>query len=83
MINNQQITNMNQNKTTLLGKYVNGNYKVMLMSDGTKIRYNDLDNLTPEFAESMDVKLTDKCSVGCPFCYEGCTPAGKHSDIMN
>ena len=46
----------------LLGKYQNGNYKVMLLEDGTKIRYNNLDNLTPDFAESMDVKLTDKCS---------------------
>lgn len=66
----------------LLGKYQNGNYKVMLLEDGTKIRYNDLDNLTPDFAESMDVKLTDKCSVGCSFCYEKCTPLGKHSNIM-
>lgn len=74
---------MNQNKPTLLGKYANGNYKVMLLVDGTKIRYNDLDNLTPAFAESMDVKLTDKCSVGCPFCYERCTNDGKHSDIMS
>lgn len=67
----------------LIGKYKNGNYTVMLGEDGTKIRYNDLDNLTPAFAESMDVKLTDKCSIGCPFCYEGSTPNGKHSDIMN
>lgn len=74
---------MKERKIGLIGKYENGNYKVMLMSDGTKIRFNDLDNLTPAFAESMDVKLTDKCSVGCPFCYEGCTPAGKHADIMN
>ena len=68
---------------SLLGKYKNGNYKVALFEDGTKIRYNNLDNLTPEFAESMDVKLTDKCSVGCSFCYEKCTPLGSHSDIMN
>ena len=74
---------MKERQIGLIGKYTNGNYKVMLMSDGTKVRYNDLDNLTPAFAESMDVKLTDKCSVGCPFCYEGCTTAGKHADIMN
>jgi MoaA/NifB/PqqE/SkfB family radical SAM enzyme len=67
----------------LLGKYKNGNYKVMLLEDGTKIRFNNLDNLTPAFAESMDVKLTDKCSVGCIFCYENSSPNGKHSDIMN
>lgn len=74
---------MKERKIGLIGKYTNGNYKVMLLSDGTKIRYNELDNLTPAFAESMDVKLTDKCSVGCAFCYEGCTPTGKHADIMN
>ena len=67
----------------LLGKYKNGNYTVMMLEDGTKIRYNNLDNLTPDFSESMDVKLTDKCSVGCAFCYEGSTPNGKHSDIMS
>lgn len=74
---------MNKNKLNILGRYKNGNYNVMILQDGTKIRYNDLDNLTPAFAESMDVKLTDKCSVGCPFCYEGCTPAGMHADIMS
>ena len=74
---------MKERKIGLIGKYTNGNYNVMLMSDGTKIRYNELDNLTPAFSESMDVKLTDRCSVGCAFCYEGCTPAGMHSDIMN
>ena len=67
----------------LIGKYQNGNYKVMLFEDGTKVRYNNLNNLTPAFAESMDVKLTDKCSVGCIFCYENSSPNGKHSDIMN
>ena len=70
-------------QSMLLGRYTNGNYQVMIMRDGTKIRFNDLDNLTPAFAESMDVKLTDRCSVGCSFCYEGCTPNGKHADIMN
>lgn len=67
----------------LIGKYKNGNYNVQIFDDGTKIRENDLDNLTPDFAESCDVKLTDKCSQGCKFCYEGCTSEGKHSDIMS
>ena len=67
----------------LIGTYKNGNYNVQIFDDGTKIRENDLDNLTPDFAESCDVKLTDKCSQGCKFCYEGCTSEGKHSDIMS
>jgi hypothetical protein len=67
----------------LICTYKNGNYNVQIYDDGTKIRENDLDNLTPDFAESCDVKLTDKCSQGCKFCYEGCTNEGKHSDIMS
>ena len=31
----------------VLAKYENGNYTVILADDGTKIRVNDLDNLTP------------------------------------
>jgi hypothetical protein len=53
------------------------------MSDGTKIRENDLDFLEPAFAENCDVKITDKCDGGCEYCYEGCTPNGKHGDILN
>lgn len=67
----------------LIGKYQNGNYTVSLYDDGTKIRENDLDNLTPAFAENCDVKITNKCDGGCAFCYEGCIPNGKHGDILN
>lgn len=66
-----------------LAHYKNGNYFVDLYDDGTKIRYNDLDNLTPEFAESMDCKITNQCPFGCPMCHEKSTPDGKHGDIMN
>lgn len=67
----------------LLAKYQNGNYTVRLFDDGTKIRMNDLDNLTPAFAESMDVTITEKCNGGCPYCYLGCTEQGKHADLTN
>ena len=67
----------------IIGRYKNGNYMVTLLSDGTKIRENDLDFFEPEFAENCDVKITDKCDGGCAFCYEGCTPNGKHGDILN
>lgn len=62
--------------------YVNGNYKVCILSDGTKIRTTEADDFIPSFAENCDVKVTDKCSQGCPFCYEGCTPNGKHADLF-
>lgn len=67
----------------IIGRYKNGNFHVTLLADGTKIRYNDLDFFDPEFAESCDVKITDKCDGGCAFCYEGCTVNGKHGDILS
>ena len=66
-----------------IAHYKNGNYFVDLYEDGTKVRYNDLDNLTPEFVESMDCKITNRCPMGCPMCHEKSTPDGEHGDIMN
>ena len=67
----------------IIGKYRNGNYAVTLLSDGTKIRETNDNEFIPSFAENCDVKITDKCDGGCPFCYEGCTPNGRHGDILN
>ena len=67
----------------LLGTYKNGNYSVKILSDGTKIRETNADEFIPSFAENCDVKITDKCDGGCPFCYEGCTSNGRHGDILN
>lgn len=66
-------------KPKMLGAYKNGNYNVIILEDGTKIRQTEADEFIPSFAENCDVKITDKCNVGCPFCYEGCTPGGKHA----
>lgn len=62
--------------------YKNGNYVVCIMDDGTKIRRTDDDEFIPSFAENVDVKITSNCSIGCPFCYEGCTKEGKHADLF-
>lgn len=64
-----------------IATYKNGNYNVILFSDGTKIRFNRLDSLTPDFAESMDVTITEKCDGKCPFCYLDCKETGKHADL--
>ena len=66
----------------ILGIYKNGNYQVTILDDGTKIRRTEEDEFIPEFPENADVKITDKCSQGCPFCYEGCTKQGEHSYLM-
>lgn len=65
----------------LLAHYTNGNYEVALFDDGTKIRKNDLDNLTPSFAESNDITITTRCNGGCKYCYLGCNEQGEHADL--
>ena len=65
-------------------KYHNGNYDVFInLENGTKVRKNDLDNLTPEFPESFDYKITDKCHHNCPMRHENSNPRGVHGNIMN
>lgn len=67
-----------------LGKYQNGNYTVKIFEDGTKIRELEAGNFNPEFAENIDLKITNRCTgANCPFCHEGSGPCGKHSDILN
>lgn len=68
---------------TIIGKVKNGNYWKCLMSDGTLIKYNKEDNLTPEYPDSMDVKITNKCDMGCKFCHENSKADGEHGNIMN
>ena len=62
--------------------YKNGNYVVTIFNDGTKIRQTMEDEFIPLFAENCDIKITDKCSQNCPFCYEGCTKTGKHGKLF-
>lgn len=62
----------------ILGSYQNGNYRVTIYKDGTKIRENDLDTLEADFPESMDINISNQCSNNCPFCYLNASPEGKH-----
>lgn len=73
------------NAPHVIGQYKNGNYYVQIWSDGTKVRMqpDDTADFIPAFAENCDVKITDCCDGGCPFCYENCTPAGKHGELLN
>lgn len=67
----------------IIGKYLNGNTRVIILSDGTKIRETDDDEFRPAFAENMDIKICNRCDVGCKFCHEGSTPDGKLGNILN
>ncbi|MBP5594607.1 MAG: hypothetical protein J6Y02_04430 [Pseudobutyrivibrio sp.] len=67
----------------ILGTYTNGNYRVKIYNDGTKVRMTDADHFSPSFAESMDMKVTDKCDGKCSFCYANAYPTGKSIDMQD
>lgn len=69
------------NNIKLLQSYINGNYNVKIYSDGTKIRITEEDKFIPEFPESIDMKITDYCEVGCPMCHENSSIKGKHANF--
>lgn len=66
-----------------LGRYKNGNYTVIMYNDGTKIRYTEEDEYKPQFAECMDVNITNKCSIGCDFCYINSQKDSKEVDLLS
>ena len=67
----------------ILGRYMNGNFRTTIFSDGTVIRETEDDEFIPAFASNMDIKISNYCDMGCKFCHEGSTKNGKHGDILN
>lgn len=67
-------------------EYYNGNMTVKINDKtGTRIceTTNKEDNeFYPEFPLNLDIHISSKCSYGCPMCYAGCTPNGKHADFF-
>ena len=55
------------------------------LDTGTKERIQPDDNadFIPEFPESIDCTITNKCTLGCQYCYAGCTPDGEEADVRN
>lgn len=63
--------------------YRNGNVNVSIDTNtGTKCR-EWKDNETPmaEFPESLDIKITNKCDLNCPYCHESSVKDGAHADL--
>ena len=52
-----------------------------MLEDGTKIRYNPLDHFKPDFPESIDMKICNRCDRGCRMCHECSTPDGALADL--
>lgn len=67
----------------ILGTYKNGNYDVTIYEDGTKVRENDLDYFESAFPENIDIKISNRCDMGCPMCHEMSTINGDNADLMN
>ena len=69
----------------LLNTYQNGPVTVEIFDDGTKTReWDEIKfGFEPEleFPESMDIKITNCCDMGCLFCHERSIPNGKHGDL--
>lgn len=62
--------------------YRNGNTLVGIGEDGTKYRYTpDGEGPTPEYPESIDLKITDFCEEKCPMCHENAGLSGRHGDL--
>ena len=67
----------------LIGKYKNGNFTTAIYSDGTKVRYNNEDVMIPDTIESLDIKITNRCDMGCIMCHEDSKKDGKHADLFS
>lgn len=65
------------------GTYINGNYFVHGDSFGTryKIALRLGEEFKPLFPDSIDLKITNACRWGCPFCHESSVPGGKSYDF--
>src|ERR1035437_2383469 len=63
-----------------IASYKNGNTIVTIFNDGTKIReYNDIPEII--HPESIDIKITNYCDMGCFYCHESSTTNGVHADL--
>lgn len=74
------MTTTNTIRATKLAEYKNGNTNVTIFSDGTKIREYEGEPFVV-YPESIDVKITDYCDLGCAWCHESSTKKGVPGDL--
>ena len=66
----------------ILSKYINGNIKVSIYSDGTKVR--EFEGVAkPVTPESIDLKITNYCDLAnyCKWCHENSNKKGTHANL--
>ena len=69
--------------TFLHSVYRNGNYFVILKGRCSleKRCFRIDEPLTPDFPDSIDLKISNRCSIGCPYCHEESIPAWGLADF--
>jgi len=65
-----------------IATYKNGNTYTTIYEDGTKEHFTMDDEFKFDFPESMDVQVSQCCDNGCEWCYYGCSPTGRHGQIL-
>ena len=66
----------------ILARYDNGNCTVTLYDDGTKVReWPDGSVPEPSFPESVDLKITNTCDLGCAWCHESAIKKEDHASL--
>ena len=60
--------------------FQNGNYWILFLKDGTKVRFNDQNSLIPDHPECIDLTISTYCKNNCPFCYMSCSSNGRMVD---
>ena len=64
--------------------YKNGNTIVSISDDGTKVRYvPDNAPAMPVYPESIDMKISNRCEMGCAQCHEQSTATGKQANLKH
>ena len=64
--------------------YKNGNTIVEIREDGTKIRFvPDNAPALPVYPESIDMKICNRCDMGCSMCHEQSTKDGKLGNLSS
>lgn len=71
-------------KNKLINSYINGNTKVSIYEDGTKVREYPSKPIF-DFPESLDVKISNFCNLDliCGYCHEQSNKKGKHANLTN
>ena len=62
--------------------YRNGNY--IVSSTGWTLKkqcFRINEGFKPDFPDSIDLKISNRCSIGCPYCHEESIPNGKLADF--